>query len=80
MEAKQCLNVIRQLGKSRIVTLQALKGSEGRGLSLAALIASGYVISRSDFHIFTWLQNANVDLLDARDPDSHTVQSGILSA
>ena len=34
MEAEQCLNVLRQLGKSVIVTLQALKGLEGRGLSL----------------------------------------------
>ena len=81
MEAIQCLNVLRQLGKPGIVTLQALKGIEGRGLSLAALIASGCVITRSDFNIFMpWLQNANVDLLGAGDPDSYMAQSGILSA
>ena len=56
MEAKQCLNVLRQLGKSGIATLQALKGLNGRGLSLAALIASGCEISRLDFNIFmSWL-------------------------
>ena len=81
MEAKQCLNVVCQLGKSGLVTLQALKGLEGRGLSLAALIGSACVVSRSDFNIFMlWLQNVNVDLLDAADPDSYTAQSGILSA
>ena len=71
MEAKQYLNVLRQFGKSGIGTLQALKGLVGRGLSLAPLIASGCVISRSDFNIFmSWLQNANVDLLNAGEPDS----------
>ena len=62
-------------------TLQELKGLEGRGLSLAALIASGCVIPRSDFNIFmSWLQSANVDLLDAKNPDSCAAQSGIRSA
>ena len=63
-------------GKNLEISLQALKGLEGRGLSLAALIASGCVISRSDFNIFMlWLQNANVDLLDVGDLDSHAAKS-----
>ena len=81
VEAKQCLNVPRQLSKSGIVALQALKGLDGRGLSLAALHAFWCVISRLKSNIFmSWLQNANADLLDAGDPDSHAAQSGILSA
>ena len=81
MEAKQCLNVLRQLGKCGTVTLQVRKASDGWGPSLAALLACGCVIPGSDFNIFMlWLQNANVDLSEEGDPDFHPAESGILSA
>ena len=42
--------------------------------------AVGSVARAPDFNMFmSWLQNANVDLLYAGDPDSHAAQSGILS-
>ena len=65
--AKQCLNVLRQLEQTRILTtLHALQELDWSGQSLAALHACGCVISRprSDFTTFMlWLRSANVAAL-----------------
>ena len=59
-------------------TLHALQELDGGGLSLAALLACGCVISRSDFTTFMlWLQSADVHLLDKVHPDIGMVQSGL---
>ena len=79
VEAKQCLTVLRQLGRTGILTLHALQELDGGGLSLAALRACGCVISRSDFATFMlWLQSADVHLLDKVHPISGIEQFGRL--
>ena len=76
VEAEQCLSVLRQLGRTGILTLHALQELDGGG---AALCACGCVISRSDFTTFMlWLQSADVHLSDKVHPDIGMVQSGLL--
>ena len=80
VEAEQCLSVLRQLGRTGILTLHALQELDGGGLSLAALRACGCVISRLDFTTFMlWLQSADVHLSDKVHPDIGIVQSGLLN-
>ena len=81
VEAEQCLSVLRQLGRTGILTLHALQELDGGGLSLAALRACGCLISRLDFTTVTfmsWLQSADVHLSDKVHPDIGMVQSGLL--
>ena len=76
VEAEQCLSVLRQLGRTGILTLHALQELDGGGLSLAALRACGCVISLLDFTTFMlWLQSADVHLSDKVHPDSGIEQS-----
>ena len=78
VEAEQCLSVLRQLGRTGILTLHALQELDGGGLSLAALRACGCVISLLDFTTFMlWLQSADVHLSDKVHPDLGIVQSGL---
>ena len=79
VEAEQCLSVLRQLGRTGILTLHTLQELDGGGLSLAALRACGCVISRLDFTTFMlWIQSADVHLSDKVHPDIGMVQSGLL--
>ena len=78
-EAKQCLSVLRQLGRTGILPIHALQELDGGGLSLAALRARGCAISRSDCTTFMlWLQSTDVRLLNKVHHGSGIEQSGRL--